>query len=527
MPKLIIDNQNVEVPEGATILDAARKLGIEIPTLCCRDGQKPNTTCMVCLVRLTGSGKLIPSCAAPAVDGMVIESETEEVHEARKTALELLLSDHLGDCQAPCHGICPAGMNIPLMIRQIQRRQLAEAIRTVKADIAIPAVLGRICPEICERGCRRGQDDKPVSICLLKRYVADVDLASGDPYTPPVGVQSSRSVAIVGAGPAGLAAAYYLRQFGHSVTIFDDHDQPGGALRYGIEREKLPIDVLEAEIATLERLGWKFRGNTRIDSAGALDQLADEFDAVFLGVGEMAEAAARSLGLEHTGRGLQVDRQTLQTSRPGVWAGGDAVRPNRKAVMAAGDGKTAAVAIDQCLRGVEITGRPKRFSVHIGRLAEGEAAEFSAEAADAPRQELDSKTGPGFTDDQARLEAARCLHCDCRKPQSCRLRQLAEQMGASAARLGQDRRRFIQAREGRLIHERGKCISCGICIQVAGEHGEQLGLTFTGRGYSSGVGAGFGRPMLDGLANSADQAVAACPTGALAWQDMEEASADS
>ncbi len=522
MAKLTIDNQTVDVPDGATVLDAADKLGIEIPTLCFRPGREPNTTCMVCLVRLADSGKLIPSCAAPAVDGMVIESETPEVHAARKAALELLLSDHLGDCQAPCHGICPAGMHIPRMIRQIQSDRLAEAIRTVKADIALPAVLGRICPEICERGCRRKQADAAVSICLLKRYVADVDLASDKPFVPAPGPDSGKRVAVVGAGPAGLAAAYYLRQLGHGVTIFDDHDQLGGQLRYGIEREKLALDVLAAEIATLAPLGWEFRGQTRVGVDASLDELAGQFDAVFLGIGQVDAEHAEKLGLEFATKGLQVDRKTLRTSRPTVWAGGDAVRPNRLTVMAVGHGKQAAKAIDQHLRGLEVVGEPKRFSVHIGRLQDGEAVAFADEANDAPRQELASKVGPGFTPEQARTEAGRCLHCDCRKPDSCRLRDLAEKMDAAANRLHEGRRRFSQQRKGHLVYERGKCISCGICIQVAAEHGEPLGLTFTGRGYESQVGAGYSRPILEGIDASAEAVVAACPTAALAWIDSTE-----
>ena len=121
MIKLTIDNQSVEVAEnGATILDAARKLGIEIPTMCWVKEFAPSTSfCMVCIVRINGSQSLVPSCATKAVEGMQVESNTEVINAARRTAVELLLSDHAGDCMGPCQIGCPAEMEIPLMIRQI------------------------------------------------------------------------------------------------------------------------------------------------------------------------------------------------------------------------------------------------------------------------------------------------------------------------------------------------------------------------------------------------------------------------
>jgi ferredoxin len=177
MPTLKIDNREVTVPEGSSVLDAARSLGIDVPALCQYEGCTPNTSCLCCIVRVNCGKRLVPSCGTKAAEGMSVESETPDIRAARKTALELLLADHAGDCRAPCQNVCPARMDIPTMIRQINDGALHEALLTVKQHIALPAVLGRICPELCEKGCRRGQIDSPVSICRLKRYVADVDLA--------------------------------------------------------------------------------------------------------------------------------------------------------------------------------------------------------------------------------------------------------------------------------------------------------------------------------------------------------------
>src|SRR5512135_533649 len=122
---ITIDGRQVEVPPGGSVLAAARRLGVDIPTLCYLEKCGPLNTCQVCLVKI--NGRLVPSCGTQAQPGMVVESETDEVHEARRTALELLFSDHVGDCLAPCNHLCPLGMNIPVMIRQIQAGQIADA----------------------------------------------------------------------------------------------------------------------------------------------------------------------------------------------------------------------------------------------------------------------------------------------------------------------------------------------------------------------------------------------------------------
>ena len=226
MPILKINDKQVEVPDGATILDAAKKLGVHIPTMCFAEGLKQSTSCMVCVVKVKGCSGLVPSCGAIAQDGMEVITKSDEVLSARRKAIELLLSDHVGDCVGPCVSGCPAKMNIPLMIRQIQLGRLDDAIRTIKKDIPLPAVLGRVCPAPCERVCRRNDIDDAVSICLLKRFAADYNLVSVKPYVPKCKSSSGKAVAIIGAGPAGLSAGYFLIQNGHRCVIYDDHDKP-------------------------------------------------------------------------------------------------------------------------------------------------------------------------------------------------------------------------------------------------------------------------------------------------------------
>ncbi|MFP4057024.1 MAG: 2Fe-2S iron-sulfur cluster-binding protein [Candidatus Brocadiia bacterium] len=524
MPRLTIDGRQVEVEEGATLLDAARKLGLDVPALCHRDGAPPSTSCFVCVMKVQGRNSLVPSCATVAEDGMVVESESQEVHGARKAALELLLSDHLGDCVGPCHALCPAHMNIPLMIRQIAAGELDEAIATVRARIALPAVLGRICPAPCEKGCRRGEQDGPVAICLLKRYVGDAHLAADPPALPAREPATGKAVAIAGAGPAGLAAAWALLLRGHAVTVFDEREEPGGMLRYGVPRERLPEEVLDAEIAIIERLGAQFRSGTRVGRDLSLDELRHDFDAVLLAIGEADEGDAESLGVQSSAHGIEADRQTYRASLERVFAAGGAIRPQRMAVRALAQGRDAAAAIHQLLSGQEVAGPPPLFTTRIGRLKEGEMAAFlAAGASDAPREGEPSGPGGGFTDAEARREALRCLRCDCRKPLSCKLRRYAQAYGASPNRFAGERRAFEQySHHPSVVYEPGKCIACGLCIRVAQAAGEELGLSFVGRGFRVRVRVPFGRSLEEGLRRAARQAAAACPTGALALRDAAE-----
>ena len=500
-----IDNREIEVAAGSTILDAAEKLGIEIPTMCFMKGCEALTSCMVCLVEVAGREDFLPACGTIVEDGMSIRTDTEQVREARKTALELLLSDHAGDCMGPCQVACPAKMDIALMIRQIAAGRLDDAIVTVKRDIALPAVLGRICPAPCEKVCRRGALDEAVSICLLKRCVADIDLESDRPYVPVCEPAKNKTVAIGGAGPGGLAAAYYLCQGGYSCTVFDEHEKPGGMLRYGIAEDKLPRDVLDAEIAGIEKLGATFRLKTRIGGDRDPADLHKDFDAVVLATGG-ARVWMLDAGCSMLDGGV------------GKQSGG---RP--MAVRAVAAGKAAALAVSRSLSGQTATGPAKPFNTSLGRLKEEEVENLRAVFAEERRITLvDSRAG--FTDSQGRAEAGRCMHCDCRKAQSCKLRHYARQYGARARRYGGERRLFeqqpVKAQKGDVIYEPSKCINCGLCIQIASQAGEKIGLSFTGRGFDVRVAVPFEHSVAEGLQSCAEKCVAACPTGALAFMDV-------
>ena len=518
MLRITIDGQEVDVSEGATLLAAARTLGIEIPTLCYRDDVAPSTSCLVCLVKVADSGRFVPACGTPVRDGMVVESETEEVHQMRRSALELLLSEHLGDCLAPCYFACPARMDIPKMLRAIVTGRLADAIATVKADIALPAVLGRICPAPCEKVCRRRGADGAVAICRLKQFVADADLAGATPYQPECEPASGRRVAIVGAGPAGLSAAYYLARQGHACTVFEQNGQAGGRLRSETTDEELPREVLDREIGTVLQLSIELRTNTRVGDDVVFESLREEFNAVLLASGAEAAAEAPDWGLAMVKRGVDVEKKTYRTNLAGVFAAGNATRGRGLIIRSVADGKEAAVAIGQYLGGQEVLGAEEPFNTRIGPLEPDELATVVGHYGQASRRVPTDERNAGYTPEEAVEQAARCLHCDCRAVRSCKLRQFAEQYGANPRRFQASRRRLEHDVEhDQIIFEPGKCINCGLCIAIASKASEPLGLTFVGRGFDVRVGVPLSGSMREALQRVAAECVEACPTAALAW----------
>jgi len=526
MPLLRIDNREIEVPSGSTILDAARELGLDIPSLCFLEGCRPSTSCMVCLVKVRNgnSSRIVPSCATMVEDGMQVESETEEVHRIRRTGLELLLSDHVGDCTAPCQNTCPAHMDIPLMLQQVGQGRLRDAIATIKSDIALPAVLGRVCPELCEKGCRRGQIDSPAAICQVKRYVADVDLASDAPYLPPCQPSTGKHVAVVGTGPAGLAAAFHLLQQGHACTLFDERDKPGGMLRSDFDETQLPRSVLDAEIAVIERLGARFRMGIAIGQDVKFDELPGAFDAALIAINgvlpmDPPEAGPSTSNSPHAR--IETNRQTCETSVPGVFATPDAVKPGKVVIRSVAQGKDAAICIHQYLQGLPVTGPPSSFTVRAGRMCGEELVQLAIGAGDAGRTTLEGASSADSTDDDVRAEALRCLHCECVCQDNCRLRHYAHMYGARTSRFRGERRPFERhvrpLRDGiDIVYEPGKCILCGLCVQIAEKAEEPLGLTFIGRGFNVRVQVPFDGSIAEGLTLVAKRCVDACPTAALA-----------
>ena len=172
------------------------------------------------------------------------------------------------------------------MNRLIAVGKFNESLAVVKRDIALPAVLGRICLAPCEGACHRKTVDEAVSICLLKRFVGD---EGAEPEIIPE-PKTGKKVAVIGAGPAGLAAAYYLQLKGVEVTLLDKNEKPGGLLRTAISEEILPKEVLNKDIELILKTGVKFQGGKEINRE-FFETLKNDFDAVILAAGTLPENA--------------------------------------------------------------------------------------------------------------------------------------------------------------------------------------------------------------------------------------------
>jgi len=185
----------------------------------------------------------------------------------------------------PCREACPAHIDVPGYLRLIAEGKADEANAVIREKVPFPGILGRVCIHPCEEVCRRGEVNEPISICALKRYAADQEKGLWK-ENAKIGNDTGKRVAIVGSGPAGLTAAFYLRKQGHRVTLFESRRQAGGMMRYGIPSYRLPWDVLDKEIQEVLDLGVEFKPGQTLGKDFTLDELKDEgFDAVFLGLG--------------------------------------------------------------------------------------------------------------------------------------------------------------------------------------------------------------------------------------------------
>lgn len=296
MTKININGREFEAYPGQTILEVAREHGIAIPTLCYDDRLKIYGGCGLCVVESQAGGRLLRACATQVSPGMIIFTDSPRVRAARKMTLEFLLSDHIGDCQGPCTRVCPAHTDVQGYVGLIANGQYREAVRLLKERLPIPASIGRVCPHPCETACRRQLIEEPIAIANLKYFVADADLLGANPYIPEIKPATGKKAAVVGAGPAGLTAAFYLARDGHQVEVFDAMPRGGGMLRYGIPEYRLPKAIVDKEIDLISRMGVKFTFNTRIGSDISLDYLTREYDAVFLGIGAWQSSAMRCKG---------------------------------------------------------------------------------------------------------------------------------------------------------------------------------------------------------------------------------------
>jgi NADPH-dependent glutamate synthase beta subunit-like oxidoreductase/CO/xanthine dehydrogenase FAD-binding subunit len=205
----------------------------------------------------------------------------------------------------PCISNCTAGNEIPSYLSSLRDSDVPEAAQILLNTNPIPAITGRVCPHACEKSCNRIELDEALSIRSIERFVGDYTLENAQKlYKAPSRV-SKKKVAVVGSGPAGLSAAYYLRQLGYQVTVFEAMEEAGGVLTYGIPPYRLPKDVVKNQVKAIESTGVQFKYKVNIGQDMSLEVLQQEYDAVFCATGAWKQPALGLKGEELLTPGLE------------------------------------------------------------------------------------------------------------------------------------------------------------------------------------------------------------------------------
>lgn len=356
---------------------------------------------------------------------------------------------------APCQTGCPVGIDVPRYVHLIAEGKFDESYAVIRERLPLPSVCSYICLSFCEAECRRDEVNEPVGIRALKRFVSENQSGLWKRNLRPP-TATGKKVAILGSGPAGLTAAYYLARKGHGVTIFEQASLPGGMLRQAISRKRLPKEALEQDIREIVEAGVNLKLNSPQMGIGQLFEA--KFDAVFVATGTTFVGPDASWlkeeGIELSPWGsIKVDLKALSISRQGVFAGGDAVLgsisedfvgaigsgdgenffellvdrlavyrgdSSRSAIRAIASGRKAAEAIDMYLGGdgniaesllpaeepSQYVGREERFA-DLKRLA-------TPYCSPPPQYAGLSRAEPPLSQDAAMAEAKRCLRCDLR-----------------------------------------------------------------------------------------------------------------
>ena len=314
--KVTVNKREMEVFEGLTILQALLQEDVHIPHLCYDIRlERSNGNCGLCVVELGEGAEVreVKACQTPIKEGMVINTNTAKLESYRKVRLEQILSDHNADCVAPCVQTCPANIDIQMYLRHAANGNFENALRVIKDSNPFPLVCGRVCPHPCEAQCRRNLVDTPVAINFVKRFVADWDMARDKAWMPAKKPSTGKKIAIVGAGPGGLSAAYYSAINGHDVTVFERQPEAGGMMRYGIPEYRLPKATLDKEIDLIKNLGVKIQTGKALGTHLRLEDLQNDFDTVYMAIGSWRASPLNIEGENLEGVWLGINYLTQQT----------------------------------------------------------------------------------------------------------------------------------------------------------------------------------------------------------------------
>jgi Pyruvate/2-oxoacid:ferredoxin oxidoreductase delta subunit len=338
----------------------------------------------------------------------------------------------------PCRAACPADVNVQGYIALLQQGKFKESVELVRKSIPFPAICGRVCYSPCEDACTRKNVDEPVSIRALKWLIADIEREQGPVKPEPVPKTHSEKVAIIGAGPAGLSAAYELAKLGYPVTVFEAMPEPGGTMRYFIPDSRLRRDVVANEIFYIQELGVEIKTGVLLGRDLSIDSLQnDGYKAIFIAIG-IQKIWNKKLKTQDTpplpsilwnveegevskkSPTISVDPLTMETRIPGVFAGGDMVTGKASGIIfAIGAGKRTAISIDRYFNGRDLrTGREEKIEettwVKDWERIVKKPKRYTSPRTDTGRRRVsfeESEELLAKIKEDAMFEARRCLEC--------------------------------------------------------------------------------------------------------------------
>jgi len=419
------NNKSIEVSENETLIEIARREGIHIPSLCYAKEAKHKSSCMVCAVKNCTTGQIIPSCSTFPMEGIQIETESEEVKQVRTLSLELLLGDHRADCEAPCKMACPAGFDIAQMNRLYDAGKEEDALVFLRNELVIPATLCYICNAPCEKICRKNDIDKAVSIREIKKELVAKTILENI-QKPKL---NGKKIGILGSDPAGLSAAYHLQQLGYIVTVFE---KATSALVPYLNTEDAPIEIIDLELNAIQQTGVEFVLSCENPSLSNFDGIVST-----------------------TCENPKSDWMILETK-------------SKQPARLVREGQKLAMQMHLSLlssKNKEVS-EIKPFNSNYARFSETEKLRLEKEM-----QKTERESG--------------CLYCDCAKKENCKLRTFATDFAIKNTRYSKNS--TFEALDRQHIHgniwfEPAKCIKCGLCV-----YNSDNGFTFKYRGYGMQV----------------------------------------
>ena len=404
MIALKVNGREIQARPGQTLLEIVTEQQLDdIPTLCHSPELEPYASCFLCVVEVKGRPLLVPACATRAMPGMEVETRNARVMASRKTALELLISNHYADCVSPCQRGCPAGVDAQGYIALAAMGAYREAVDLIREANPLPAVCGRVCVRKCEVVCRRADIDQPVGINWIKRFVTDAPgVYEGRPACEP---GRGQSVGVIGAGPAGLTAAWFLGRRGYRPVIYEAMRRGGGMLRYGIPAYRLPDEVLDREIEYICRAGAEIRYGVAVGRDITIEDLRERHQALFLAVGAWVGKGMRVPGERQTEGVVQgIDFLREKAERPDPVAG---------TVVVVGGGNTAM----DCARTAWRCGAEKVIILYRRTKVEMPADKMEIRDCVEEGIEIIELAAPvGIVAAEGRLKALRCIRMKLGEP---------------------------------------------------------------------------------------------------------------